>query len=107
MNNKKIENIIKQISSMLKSKYSDFNGVYFYGSRARGDYITDSDYDLIFIFQREITWKFKEEVRHLIYEYEDKYDIFIDAKVISSREIDLNRMPFIQNVKKEGIFYGA
>ena len=107
MNLEKIENIIKQISTSLKIKYSDFLGVYFYGSRARGDYISDSDYDLVFVFQREITWRFKEEVRHLIYEYEDKFDIFIDAKVISSKEINLNRMPFIENVKKEGVFYGA
>jgi predicted nucleotidyltransferase len=107
MNDKKIEMIIKHISKLFKEKFTDFIGIYFYGSRVRGKFLPDSDYDLIFVFEREITWQFKEKIRHIIYEFEDKYDIFIDSKIVSSKEIDMNRMPLIQNVKKEGIFYGV
>ena len=107
MNDQKIEKVIKQISKFLKERFIDFNGIYFYGSRVRGKFSPDSDYDLILVFEREITWQFKEEIRHMIYEFEDKYDIFIDSKIVSSKEMDLDRMPLIQNVKKEGVFYGV
>jgi predicted nucleotidyltransferase len=106
MTDDKIEKFIKEIAALFKLNYSDFAGVYFYGSRVRGDYKADSDYDLIFVFERNINWKFKEEIRHLIYEYEDRYDLFVDSKILSAGEMDMNRMPLIQNVKDTGIFYG-
>ncbi len=106
MNDDRIKYIIREISDRLKINYVDFMGIYFYGSRVRGDSKSDSDYDLLFVFNRNVNWKFKEEIRHIIYGYEDKYDIVLDAKIISSSEIDMNRMPLIQDIKRYGIFYG-
>ena len=68
MANMKIEKIIAEISGLLKIKYADFKGIYFFGYRTRGDYRADSDYDLLFLFDRKISWKFREEIRHVIYE---------------------------------------
>ena len=54
---KKDNNILKnkQIISALKhdlsASFNDFIGIYFYGSRLKGDYEADSDFDLIFIFK--------------------------------------------------------
>ena len=107
MAERKINKLIEEISKFLKSGYEDFRGIYFYGSRARGDYNEDSDYDLVFVFDREIDWRFKEEIKHIIYRHEDIYDLFIDSKIISSEEIDLERMPLIINIKRDGIFYGV
>ena len=106
MTDEKIEKCIKEITTLLKLTYPDFKGIYLYGSRVRGDYKADSDYDLLFVFERDVKWEFKEEIRHIIYEYEDKYDVFLDSKIISAREMDMNRIPLIQSVKDTGIFYG-
>ena len=38
-----IENIINEIKEELKQKYSDFRGLYLFGSRARGDFNENSD----------------------------------------------------------------
>lgn len=59
------EDIINEIKAELKSNYPDFRGIYLFGSRARGDYQIDSDYDLAFVFDRKIDWKFKDEIRRL------------------------------------------
>ena len=107
MNDDKIINMIKEISVHLKNEYRDFLGIYYYGSRVQGNYKPDSDYDLLFIFDRKVEWQFKEEIRHLIYEYEGRFNIIIDSKIISRNEIDMNRMPLIQEVKKYGIYYGV
>ena len=49
MKDKLKEKIIDELKAELKSKYPDFRGIYLFGSRARGDFQNDSDYDLAFI----------------------------------------------------------
>ncbi|MBM4175072.1 MAG: nucleotidyltransferase domain-containing protein [Ignavibacteria bacterium] len=102
-----MEIIIKEISSPLKSKYSDFEGIYFFGSRASGSHEEDSDYDLLFAFGREIDWKFEKEITAVIYDFMLEYDVIIDCKIYSHSEILDPVTPFRENVKKEGIFYGS
>jgi predicted nucleotidyltransferase len=63
-----IEKVIKELSSVLKKKYSDFRGIYFFGSRARGIY--KEDYDFVFVFDRKVSRKFKDEIRKIIYSCE-------------------------------------
>ena len=104
--NKKFKKLINELREILKNKYPDFKGIYFYGSRARGDFSEDSDYDLIFNFDREIHWNFEYEVKDIIYDYELKYELFLDSRKYSSKDIQEPATPFRINVKSEGIFYG-
>jgi predicted nucleotidyltransferase len=101
-----IEKVIKELSAVLKKKYSDFRGIYFFGSRARGIYKEDSDYDFVFVFDRNVSRKFKDEIRKIIYSCELKYNINIDSHIYSHQEILEPITPFRENVKNEGVFYG-
>ena len=38
MKKESFENFIWKIKSEMKEKFSDFKGIYFFGSRARGDF---------------------------------------------------------------------
>jgi predicted nucleotidyltransferase len=107
MEDKLIEKVISEIIIELKDKYNDFIGVYFFGSRLNGTASIDSDYDLMFIFDREIDWCFEKEVSEIIYPYEIKYEIVIDYKIYSYKEMLDPSTPFQLNVKREGIFYGV
>jgi predicted nucleotidyltransferase len=107
MNNEKINYIINELKSLLSQKYKDFKGIYYYGSRARKDNQEDSDYDLMFVFDREVDRKLKEEIIHLLYRYELDNDIIIDCRVYSTNDIKNIYTPFIYNVIKEGLFYGV
>lgn len=107
MTDKQIEKVIAEIKEELKNRYSDFVGVYFFGSKARGTGHTDSDYDLMFVFNREIDWRFEDEVLEFIYPYNLKYDIIIDYKIYSLREMNNPSTPFQLNVKQEGLFYAV
>jgi predicted nucleotidyltransferase len=104
---KKFNNLINELSKILKEKYPDFKGIYFYGSRARGDFTKDSDYDVMYVFDREIDWRFEYEVKDIIYDYELKYEFFLDNKIYSYKDMQNPSTPFRLNVKSEGIFYGA
>jgi len=107
MDNVTIDHIINELKSLLSQKYKDFKGIYFYGSRVRGDNQADSDYDLMFVFDREVDQKLKEEIVHLLYSYELESDIIIDCRVYSANDVHNIYTPFINNVVNEGVFYGV
>jgi predicted nucleotidyltransferase len=103
---KKFKKLIDELKEVLKKKYQDFKGIYFYGSRARGDFNEDSDYDLVFVFDRKIDWRFEYEVLDLIYDSELKYEFYLDPKIYSYNDIKDPITPFREAVLNEGIFYG-
>lgn len=102
---KKIENIIEEINGFLKTKYQDFRGIYFFGSRARGNFKSESDYDLVFVFDRKIDWRFENEITREIFPFLIKYDIVIDPHIYQISDIENPKTPFRMNVKKDGYFY--
>lgn len=104
---KKFKELINELSKILKKKYPDFKGIYFYGSRAKGSFSEDSDYDVVYVFDREIDWRFEYEVKDIIYDYELKYEFFLDNRIYNYKDIQNPSTPFRFNVKSEGIFYGA
>lgn len=101
-----INTIIIELKDTLKKRYPDFKGIYFYGSMARGEGQTDSDYDLVFVFSGNVNRKLRDEIIDIVYEYELAYGILIDVKVYSASMIENPVTPFRKNVLAEGIFYG-
>lgn len=104
---KKIENIINEISELLSGKYHHFKGIYLFGSRLAEDSNEYSDVDIAIVFEGEINRKFKTEILDLIYDYDLKYDLFFDAKILSFEEILNPTTPFRSVIKEKGIYYGV
>ncbi|MCX6583342.1 MAG: nucleotidyltransferase domain-containing protein [Candidatus Aminicenantes bacterium] len=82
---KNFEKIIRELNEILKKKYIDFKGTTFFGSRNRGDFSSESDFDVVVLFTREPDWEKENEVLDIIYEMELKYDILIDRKKFVNR----------------------
>ncbi len=97
--------IINEINRVLKSQYNDFKGTYFFGSRLKGNNLPDSDYDLLFVFDRDIDYSFKREIRDIIYDFMLRYDIVIDSKIFSEHSMKVPNMPFTEGVKQKGSYY--
>ena len=78
--------------------------VWLYGSRARGDYTDDSDWDLIVIVPREIDYKQKKKISYPIYdlgmEIGELFSIFIYAREQWEK---YRFIPFRQEVEKDKI----
>ena len=105
--NFKFEKIIEQINKKLKFKYKSFKGSFFYGSRVKKKESSDSDYDLVLAFDKDIDWRAKKEIYGIISDFEVDYDILIDVHIYKLNDILDPITPYRQNVKNDGIFYGV
>lgn len=102
----KILNIIGELKILLSENYTDFIGIYLFGSQSKKITPAESDYDLAIIFEREINRKFKNEIIDLIYSFDLKYEIVLDVKIFSAKEISEPVTPFRRSIKETGLFYG-
>jgi predicted nucleotidyltransferase len=101
------EKVIRELNEKLSREYDDFFGITFFGSRSRGDFSSDSDFDIVVLFSKELDWRKENDVLDMIYEKELEYDILIDAKVYHDEELKKQNTPFRVNVMREGTFYGT
>lgn len=90
----------------LKAKYSEFRGMYLFGSRARGDNVEDSNYDFAFLFDKQISQIFKDSIRKITSRKMLEKDVIIDTLVYSMEDIKNPKTPIRERIQIEGIFYG-
>jgi predicted nucleotidyltransferase len=101
------EPVILELNAELKNKYDDFIGITFFGSRCRGDFTKESDFDIVIMFSKKPGWQKESDVLGIVLLAELKYDIVIDAKVYHEAEIKKQNTPFRVAVWREGAHYGA
>ncbi len=106
-NRGQFETVLLELSTELKKKYKDFTGISFFGSRYRGDFTDDSDFDIVIMFSRKPGWRKESDVLGVVLEIELKYDIVIDAKIYHEAEIKKQNTPFRVSVWQDGAYYGA
>ena len=97
--------LIKYLNQHILNKYNDFKGTYLFGSRVKGDYNQDSDWDVLVLFDK-INRDKKLEIYGIIGEAEYKFNVFIDVKILTSDEFKINPF-FNEEVINKGIFYGT
>ncbi len=76
-----------------------------FGSHASGRSTRDSDYDILIILENDYSAKDENVILDLCYDINLKYDILIDAHLLSQREINSLRgkQPIFVNALKNGI----
>jgi len=103
MNNLELINEIKQ---KLQSEFPGvIEKVILFGSQATGIATEDSDHDILIIVNKEYDWNFKSRLLNLIYDFDLRYDILIDTKLISLNELQTIKgyQPFILKAFEQGI----
>jgi len=77
-----------------------------YGSKARGDFDRESDIDLLILVPQKINTKLEEEIYHISYDIELKYNV-VFGEIIENKELWktplANFTPLYQNIEREGI----
>ena len=103
MNNLKLLNEIK---GKLQSEFPGIiERVILFGSQAKGKATEDSDHDILVIVNKDYDWRFEEKIYEVIYEFDLKYEIFVDVKLISLNELKTIKgyQPFILEALEQGI----
>ena len=94
-----------KIKEIIKSQIPDSRIVLF-GSRARGDFNSQSDYDILLILPHQIDLKSKMKLSTKIKNVLLEYDILADVIVQSSDEVE-KKKNFIGNVVREAMKEGV
>jgi len=106
MPDKKIEKIIQDLNKKLFSKFNNFEGIYLYGSRAKGNYGPESDIDIIVLFKDSYCQKTESELAEIIIKIELEYNVFVDYHPMTLKELKRNQV-FYNEVVNKGFYYEA
>jgi predicted nucleotidyltransferase len=77
-----------------------------FGSKVRGDFDKDSDIDIFVVFDTEVDWDFENKVSHIAYDIDLEFGVLFNLIIFSASQLKEPKykiLPFIQNVKKEGL----
>lgn len=96
---KSLEEVVHKIPSM----FPMINRIVLYGSKVRGDFIEESDIDILFITDNALCRKNKFEIYDTVYEIEVRYDVIISVVFISTFDFQLKEWHFLRQVKTEGV----
>jgi len=78
--------------------------VVLYGSRARGDYKNESDWDILILVANDTTKNDIEMIKDNIFKVELEFEIAISTIIYTtSKWDDLSLTPFYENVSSDGI----
>ena len=100
---KEADSKIKKFISKLKEKFQIDRAILF-GSRARGDYLDDSDYDVILI-SPDFEGKFFSERISELYDYWDYFPLNIEPLCYTPGEFEKmkKRIGIVQQALEEGV----
>ena len=104
MNN--IKEIINSLNTTIKESYSNFNGIYLYGSYASNKNNSDSDIDIVALFNNPLNRQQRLNLWDLVGKIEKDFSIILDLHPMTETQLKQNPIYYNQVVNK-GIFYGA
>lgn len=80
--------------------------VIIFGSQLTGQATKDSDYDVLIVLNTNYDHKLQKLINNLCYDFDLKYNIFLDTQIISEFELKdgiRGKHPVIKNALKEGV----
>jgi predicted nucleotidyltransferase len=80
--------------------------IVFFGSQIKGNSKPDSDYDVLIVLKSNYNRKIKRLINDLCYDFDLKYDIFLDTQIISENELKVGlrgKHPIFKTALKEGL----
>jgi predicted nucleotidyltransferase len=100
---KKNTELIEYLTNKFKSEFSDFRKLYLFGSRVKGNFDPESDYDIVVIFDKNNREK-RLRIYGIVGEAQYIFDVIIDVNILTEEEFRYNPF-FYEEVTKYGLVY--
>lgn len=94
---------LRNIINELTDKYPFIKKIILYGSKRRGNFLEDSDIDLLFIMDNDVQRSIKSQMSDIIYNHEVANNIVVSAIFISEADFKEKVNTFLIKVRKEGV----
>jgi len=96
---------LQELKGKILKRFPDAE-IILYGSKARGDFDKESDIDLLILVKSLVNNKLEEEIFHISYDIELKYDL-VFGEIIENKDFWntplANAMPLHRNIDREGV----
>ena len=99
--------ILKDLKGYLQKGYKDsVKDIILFGSQAYGNHTEISDYDILIVLEKDYTARDENQIYDLCYDINLKYNIIIDAHLISERQLNTikGKQPIFTKAIKSGIY---
>jgi predicted nucleotidyltransferase len=99
--------ILKELKVYLQKGYKDsVKDIILFGSQAYGNPTEISDYDVLIVLKNDYTARDENQIYDLCYDINLKYNIIIDAHLISEKELHTikGKQPIFTKAIKSGIY---
>ncbi len=101
-----METIVKEIPDRVKEAVHQIDKaaeIILFGSRARGDYGSDSDWDFLILLKSPMTWEVEELIRNRIYDIELETEEVITSIIEQKSEWKKYEKALIyKNIEEQG-----
>ena len=103
-NIKNFDFIVKKVADNLKKELKEqINNVILFGSRARGDFQSESDYDILVLVTKK-TKDIRDKIDEIVWEIAWEYNVVITAFIYEKSRFENDRFePLFMNIRKEGV----
>jgi predicted nucleotidyltransferase len=81
---------VRQIHTTFSERGIAVNKILLFGSRARGNYRLDSDWDFVVVTEKELLWGEKKEIWRAISRALAKHNISADILIKSQEQFDID-----------------
>lgn len=99
--------ILIDLKSRLEEQYSDsVKNVILFGSQVNNRENEFSDYDILILMNKDYNKEDENRILDICYDIDLKYNILIDAHLLSIKELETKRgkQPIFVNALKDGIY---
>jgi len=95
--------IAEKLRNALRENISEFEGLYLFGSQAKGTATEESDIDIV-VLMSKWDWRDDDDFYNLISEFTYKYDADLDLHPMTRSDLERNPV-FYNEVVNKGVFY--
>lgn len=99
--------ILRDLKEYLRKQYQDsVRDVILFGSQARDTANENSDFDVLILLDKDYTGRDENDIFDICYDIDLKYDIIIDAHLLSLKELSniRGKQPIFKNAINSGIY---